>query len=54
MSGLFPGDTILEVNGISVRSDPVAAVVKRIQDFPRKSEKKSVCSIHITVCEKLP
>ena len=43
MSGLFPGDTILEVNGVSVRSEPVAAVVKRITDVPRKSENKLVC-----------
>ena len=42
MSGLFPGDTILEVNGVSVRSDPVAAVVKKITDVPRKNDKKSV------------
>jgi hypothetical protein len=40
MSGLFPGDTILEVNGVNVRSDPVATVVKRIQDCPRTSDKK--------------
>lgn len=40
MSGLYPGDTILEVNGVGVRSDPVAAVVKRIQDCPRKSDKR--------------
>ena len=40
MSGLYPGDTILEVNGVSVRCDPVAAVVKKIQDVPRKSENK--------------
>ena len=42
MSGLFPGDTILEVNGVSVRYEPVAAVVKRIMDVPRSSENKSV------------
>ena len=42
MSGLFPGDTILEVNGVSVRSEPVAAVVKKIADVPRRSENKSV------------
>ena len=43
MSGLFPGDTILEVNGVNVRSDPVATVVKRIQDCPRTSDKKWEC-----------
>jgi hypothetical protein len=40
MSGLFPGDTILEVNGVSVRSEPVAGVVKKIADVPRRSENK--------------
>ena len=42
MSGLYPGDTILEVNGVNVRTDPVAAVVKKIQDVPRKSDNKLV------------
>ena len=40
MSGLFPGDTILEVDGADVCSDTVAAVVKKIQDSPRKGDKR--------------
>lgn len=53
MSGLYPGDKILEVNGVNVRSDPVAAVVKKIQECPRKSEKKSVLhnsAAHASTC----
>ena len=54
MSGLFPGDTILEVNGVDVRCDPVAAVVKKIMDVPRKNDKKSVSCrpslIHCIIC----
>jgi C-terminal processing protease CtpA/Prc len=39
MSGLFPGDTITELNGISVRSDTVAVLVKKIQDRPQQNDK---------------
>ena len=51
ISGLFPGDTILQLNGVDVRSEPLAAVVKKIQDYPRKSDKRSeyllICVVYV-------
>lgn len=40
MNGLFPGDTILEVNGVSVRHEPVSTIVNLITDLPRNSQDK--------------
>ena len=47
MSGLFPGDTILEVDGADVCSDTVAGVVKKIQDSPRKGDKRWTICVEI-------
>ena len=40
MGGLYPGDAIMEVNGVSVRYAPVEEVVQKISSVPHTSSDK--------------
>ena len=46
LSGLFPGDTILEVNGERVKYAPVEKVVEAITRVPPDSSEMSVRLIY--------
>lgn len=40
MGGLYPGDAIIEVNGVNVRYAPVEEVVGKISSVPHTSTEK--------------
>ena len=46
LSGLFPGDAILEVNGERVKYAPVEKVVEAITRVPPDSSEMSVRLVH--------
>ena len=43
LAGLYPGDTIIEVNGVDMKYAPVENVVKAIQEGARKMERCVHC-----------
>ena len=49
VSGLFPGDTILEVNGERVKYAPVEKVVEAITKVPPDSSEMSVRLVLVSV-----
>lgn len=51
MAGLYPGDAIVEVNGVDVKYAPVEKVVEAIQKGAKDGERyvrdwKQLCSTH--------
>ena len=46
LAGLYPGDTIIEVNGVDMKYTPVENVVKAIQEGARKMER----CVHAMYC----
>ena len=51
LSGLFPGDTILEVNGERVKYAPVEKVVEAITRVSPDSSEMSVRLVLVVHCE---
>ena len=54
MAGLYPGDAIVEVNGVSVKYAPVESVVEEIQKGAKTGERYvHACIYTVCMCERL-
>ena len=47
MSGLFPGDLILQVDGVDVHNEPVSSVVKKITGGSHKEDNRFITYLFI-------